>query len=495
MKKVIKLLIIVALGFGATSCSNFLDKKMEGVYNSDTFFKTQAHAEAALAGAYNSLLYNNSANALWVFGDIASDDAVKGGLPGDQADIEFIEKHQVLPNNGYVELYWKHCYEGIARANNVIARTPAVKMDDTDKAQIIAQAKFLRAYQYFNLARVYGAVPLKLQPADNPEEVHTPLSAIDKVYAQIEQDLMEAKDELPESWPGAQLGKVTKGAASALLARTFLYEKKWQQAYDEAAAVEGMGYQLEQVYGDNFKVSHDNNQESIFEVQQVAGMNPMMGNILNQWFAPRDENGYGFNTPTKNFVDEFEQTPDGVADPRLDYTLGRDGQKWFDGVDFDPSWSATGFVGKKFLQPLSEIPKGTKQDADLDVKLIRLDEVILIKAEAANELGKIAEAATELNKLRKRAREAYLFDENLPNHGAVPSNLLPDVVASSQEQMREAIRHERRVELGMESQRYFDLMRYGKDYAEKALGENQFNFEKDRYMPIPQSERDFNNNI
>ncbi|BDD07013.1 RagB/SusD family nutrient uptake outer membrane protein [Aureibacter tunicatorum] len=476
------------------SCSDFLSKDMDGIYSSDNYFKTEAHAQTALTGAYNMLLFNATENCIWVFGDIASDDATKGGLPGDQADIEFIERFETLPNNGFVEMFWQHHYEGVARCNNVVERTPQIEASEDRKNEIIAEAKFLRAYFYFQLVNVYGDIPLKLRPADNPAETHTPLFSVEQIYEQIEKDIQEAIEFLPITITGAEYGRASQGAAIGLLAKVKLFQGKWNEALEAALQVESMGYSLLPVYGDNFKIDHDNNSESIFEVQHAEGFNPMLGNILNQWFAPREENGYGFNVPTQNFVESFEVTSAGVVDPRLDYTLVREGKMW-NGEPFDPSWSPTGYISKKHLQPLSEVSKGTKQDAGLNYTYMRLAEILLIKAEAYNELGMSEMAKDEINRLRKRSREAYLYDDELSDDGTIPEGLVPEIKSGSQDQIRQAVKHERRIELGMEFHRYFDLMRYGKRDAEEALHEHSFIYEQHRYFPIPQSERDTNNNI
>ena len=181
-----------------------------------------------------------------------------------------------------------------------------------------------------------------------------------------------------------------------------------------------------------------------------------------------------------------------MVDPRLDYTVGREGQLWVNGEAFDPSWSSTGFLSKKHVQPLREVPKGTKGDAGLNYVYMRYSDVLLMKAEALNELGRTPEALDPLNTVRKRARESYLYDPKLVGFGTVPDDLLPDVTSNTQSEVRTAIRHERRVELGMEFHRYFDLARYGKNTAEAALVDMGFNYDEDRYFLIPQSEIDTN---
>ncbi|MEX0986811.1 MAG: RagB/SusD family nutrient uptake outer membrane protein, partial [Bacteroidales bacterium] len=245
----------------------------------------------------------------------------------------------------------------------------------------------------------------------------------------------------------------------------------------------------------NFMVAFENNKEAVFEIQHLADQDPFQGSALNQWFAPQSENGYFFNVPEQDFIDEFEVTPDSVFDPRLDYTVGRQGQLWLNGEAYDAAWSPTGYLQKKHLQPLSEIGKGTKGNGDLNYTYLRYSDILLIKAEALNELDRTSEALAPLNEVRKRARESYLLDEGLPGFGAVPEALLPAITTEVKSEVREAIRHERRVELGFEFHRYFDLMRYGRSTAEAALAGTGFNYDTDRYFPLPQSESDINPNI
>jgi hypothetical protein len=211
-----------------------------------------------------------------------------------------------------------------------------------------------------------------------------------------------------------------------------------------------------------------------------------MGSCLNQWFAPAIEGGYYFNTPTQSLVDEFEKLPDGTSDPRLDFTIGREGKPWINGQIFEASWSPTGYLTKKHQQPLSEVPISTKGDGDLNYIYLRYADVLLMKAEAFNELGQPDSSLSNLNKVRQRARNSF--------NGLPPAGLLADVTTTNKEELRKAIMHERRVELAMEFHRYFDLMRWGKEVAEKALGEG-FSYEKNHYQPIPQNEIDANNAI
>lgn len=488
MKKIYILFLFV---FSATACSDFLDERREGTYSDDTFYRTAAHAEIALTGAYNTISFSSTFNMLWVFGDVVSDDAVKGGIPGDLADVTFLEQFNYARSAESLGKIWRQYYEGINRVNFLLHYGERIDMDETRKAQIMAEAKFIRSYLLFHLTNIFGAIPLRVEPVLSPDQSPLAPSSQADVYAQIKKDLAEAAEVLPVT--PTLTGAASKGSAYGLLAKVNLFDGQWQASLDAITALEGLGkYSLQSVYKNNFIDSTQNNSESIFEIQHLKNQTPSLASFLNQYFSPAQENGYYFNQPTDDFVKEFEVTAGDVVDPRLDYSVGREGQKWLNGEDFDPSWSSTGYLVKKHSQPLREVPIGLKGEAGLNYVYMRYAEVLLMKAEALNELGQSADALTPLNAVRKRARESYLFDKDLPGFGAVPADLLPDVSATGQGNVRDAIRHERRVELGLEFHRFFDLMRYGKAAAEEALGEDGFNYESNRYFLIPQSELDTN---
>ena len=500
MKKI--LIISIAIFTLGTSCKKFLDETPQGPYPASEFFQTEAHAKLAINACYELLSFANSDNRLWVVSDVVSDDAAKGGFPGDQADIELIDNFQISADNGNIETIWGIYYEGVSRCNNVIKNVPDIDMDESLKNRILGEAFFLRGYYYFQLCNIFGNIPLILEPLP-PDEMQVTNSQQNTVYEHVESDFFTAFNFMvtalqlnPNIFPVSEFGRATPGAAKALLAKTYLFQEKWSDAVFAADEVSMYGYSLMSVYQYNFNELFDNNNEQIFQVQHLSGESPVQGSRLNQWLAPRNENGYGFDEPTQSFVDEFEMTTDSVYDPRLDYTLGRDGQLWFDGVPYSSTWSSTGYNQKKTLQPASEIPASTKGDADLNFTIIRYAEVLLIKAEALNEMGNASGALIPLNEVRKRARESYLFDPDLPGDGTIPEGLLPDVTETDQGSLRIAIRHERRVELGFESMRYFDIIRYGKQYAESALSDkSNFVYNIHKVFPIPQSELSTNSNI
>ena len=481
------LLLIFSVIF-LSACKKFLTEDLQGSFSTGTFYQNEAQASQALTGAYNAISFSSFNNAIWVFGDIASDDAVKGGNAGDQAEITYVDEFNVNASNGIIINYWTFCYEGIARANNVIANVPGITMDEAKKAQIVGEAKFIRAYSYFNLVNVFGRVPLRLVPALTQETVQVPLSDISAIYLQIERDLTDAAAVLPPSYSPGELGHATKGAALAMLGKVNLYQQKWAAASGYFQQVEALGiYHLQNKFADNFRLATDNSSEAIFAIQHLSVQNPFTGNGLNQWFAPSVDGGYYFNAPTQSLVDAFEKSSTGAVDPRLDVSIGRDGQPWYNGETFLSSWSeATGYLTKKHQQPLSEVSSPLKVDGGLNYIYLRYADLLLMKAEAFNETGLADSARANLNKVRQRARKNF--------NGTPPADLLADVTTLDKNLLATAIQKERRVELAQEFHRYFDLMRWGKTVAETALGEH-FKYETNRYFPIPQAELDANRAI
>ena len=490
--------IITLVSVTGMACKKILTQPLEGQYSSADFFTNDANANLAVNAAYTSTTFTDaSSNAIWVLGDVSSDDAIKGGNPGDQGDFQLVSDFNITPTNSAVEAVWKRYYQGVFTCNVVtdgLANNSAVSAPV--KASALAQVEFLRAYYYFNLTAAYGAIPLHLHVATSPAEAAKPLSTQAQIFAQIEQDCTAAAAALPTSWSGADLGRATKGAALALLAKTYLFEQKWALAASTAQAVDALGiYSLLPVYADNFRAATKNNAEGIFSVQHQTQLVPFQGNNLNVWFAPRSIGGYGFFYPTQSLVDNYEKSTSGVDDPRLDYSIARAGHPYFD-IAFDPTWTTTGYLSKKDCQPLSEIPTNIKGDGNLNYQAIRFADVLLIEAEALNEAGNSAGALVPLNRIRKRARESYLYDSSLPNYGTVPDGLLPDITTTDQTQLRDIIRRERRSELALEFHRFFDIIRYGSTYAGSVLGYKPlFNYNADKFFPIPESERQSNPNL
>ena len=477
-----------------TGCKKYITKDVVGQYPESEFYKTPAQAVLAINAAYQPLAFTTANNnRLWVFGDVASDDAAKGGNPGDQADIEFIDQFNINSTNGNLASIWTLLYDGITRCNIVLSKVPPIEMDKNLQTRILAEAKFLRSWYFFELVNIFGDVPIVTEPL-KPDELQITQSPVQQIFETvIEPGLTEAAGNLPVSYTGQDVGRVTSGAATALLTKAYLFENKWDKAASTAAKIVNSNvYDLLPLYSQNFNARFKNNKESVFEVQHLTGQDPKLGNELNQFFAPQIDNGYYFNAPTQNFVDEFEKTGAAIVDPRLDYTVGRDTMPWFNNRVFDKTWSpATGYLTRKHQQPLSEVTN--KSDGNLNYVAIRYADVLLWYAEALNESGHTVNALLALNRVRKRARESFLYDSLQVGYPAIPAGLLPDIISANLLDVRKAIQHERRVELGFEFHRYFDMIRWGKDYATQALSDKpNFKYDLHKHFPIPQIERDRN---
>lgn len=478
---IISLSICLLLG---TACKKSLDQPALGFYSNTDLFSNDATARTAVNAAYLPLTFTDgAANPLWVLGDVASDDVVIGGNAGEQADYTGIDLFNILPTNAAVQSLWARYYDGVNRCNVVTdgLKPDNTKLSDAVKTQSVAEVKFLRAYYYFMLTNFYGKIPLRLSVSN---VAAFPASTQAQVYLQIEKDLTDAAAGLPAKWTAAtDAGRATKGAALALLAKASLFQKKYPEAIQYVTQVEALGYQLTDKFPDNFNASAKNNTEAIFSVWHVRGAQPLQGNSLNYWFAPRSLNGAGVFYPTQNLVDNFE-----VNDPRLDLSIARAGHPYYDS-DFQASWSSTGYLSKKHVQPLSEVPSTTKNDGNLNYEAIRFADILLIKAEALNESGQSAAALDPLNKVRDRARKNY--------DGTAPADLLPIITNVDQLQLRAIIRRERRSELALEFQRFFDVIRYGQPYAEAALkpGAPNFNYTQNKFFPIPQTELNSNGSL
>ncbi len=243
-------------------------------------------------------------------------------------------------NTDLLEGEWGANYEGLYRANVVLENVPKIVMDEKLKARILGEAKFIRAWNYYNLVTVFGGVPL----ADHvlaPSEYNLPRATAEAIWDFVEKDLKEASAALwlRSEYAQADLGRITKGSAQALLVKTLLWRKKWADAKTTAEAIVNSGeYQLVANYADIFQQYGENNSESVFEIQFMNASggnwgknNANEGSFSNVFQRARGQfAGFGFNIPTKNFVDDF--FAEGFEDPRLKSTVFRIGTKWATGI-------------------------------------------------------------------------------------------------------------------------------------------------------------------
>src|ERR1700761_5482517 len=241
--KNIYICLTVSLFIISTGCKKVLDQPVLGKFQTSNFFTSDANAILGVNAAYAPLTFTDaSSNAIWVLGDLASDDAIKGSSDGDQADFLSVQLFNINPTNSAVEAVWKRYYDGVFACNVVTdgLATTQPGVSEATRASVIAQAEFLRAYYYFNLTAAYGKIPLHLK-VETPAELQSPALPQAQIYAQIEKDCQAAAAVLPATWTGADVGRATKGAALALLAKTYLFEQKWAQAAQTAQQVEALG--------------------------------------------------------------------------------------------------------------------------------------------------------------------------------------------------------------------------------------------------------------
>lgn len=461
-------------------CQNsFLDVPPQGQQPSQQFWISADDAGKAVNAMYANLReWNNAAFAPIALESMASDDAEKGSSPSDATFFNTYDNFTVTSTDGQLGGFWSGQYQTINLANQVLANIPAITMDEALKSRYLAEAKFIRAYAYFRLVRAFGDVPLRLSLAKDASEYNIARSPKAEVWAAIEKDLSEATGVLPQNYGSGDLGRVTKGAALSLHAKVAMYQKKWADVKSLTDQVMGMGYKLFPDYEQGFRVKNENNSESIFEIQcqRILGNAAASNSQYSQVQGVRGSvgGGWGFNIPTASLVAEFE-----TDDPRKDATIIFRGETTPDG-DIIPAAGDNPMYNQKSYVPFTTYISGYNEGADQNIRVIRYAEVLLMNAEANMELNNAAAALTSLNAVRARARGAKI-------------NILPNVTTTDQATLRKAIYHERRVELAMEFDRYFDVIRQGR--GAEVFGSKGFKAGKNEVWPIPQNEIDLSGGV
>lgn len=461
-----------------TSCNGWLGEETPGTAGFDDFYTVGATAIQSVNACYTPLAweYNKSYFSEWFFGDIASDDALKGGQNvADGADAYDIDNFKVNANNTICLDYYRAKYQGITRCNLTLQEVPKMILDETltesRRDCILGEAYFLRALYYFQLTRIYGGVPLVDFVVDSSEKWKQPRATQQEVYDHIIADLLQAEKLLWEKsqYPAADLGRATKGAAKAMLCKVYLYNKNYSEAYrwgkDWVQNEYGKEYRLCDNYYDNFTLAGENGPESVFEIQYMAeptsdygeGFGFTRGTFTTILTRPRltglGATGWGWNHPTQNLYDEYE-----AGDPRRDLTIGVPEGNVIHEVEIN--YLGSPYYNRKTAYIEGGLLPGLDHDSrsPLNYRLIRAADVLLLYAEAALESGDTAQAKWALEEVRKRARA-----------GATDNTVLPPFpgylgYSDNTEDLRRAIRHERRVELAMEGHRWFDLVRWGIAY-------------------------------
>ncbi len=487
MKKIFNILLAATLLLLA-SCSDFLDKYPSYAVDPESAV-TDSMAMALTNACYKTLQSSNMYNMrIWGLDIVAGNSIVGAG--GGTDGLETIQASNFIANsdNGMALYMWRSPWVGIGRCNIVLKNLPGASISENVKKRCMGEAYFLRAHYYFVLARLFGGVPLRLEPYEPGQSTAIARNTLDEVYAQIISDCKEAVNLLPakNEYGTKDLGRVTKDAALTMLADVYLtlapnHKDYYNEVINLCNQVEALGYDLTTCdYQRNFDAIHDNGPESIFEVQFSGSTEYDFwgGDVQSSWLStfmgPRNSNmvagSYGWNLPTQEFMDQYEK-----GDKRKDITVLYDGCPKFDGIDYKKSWSTTGYNVRKFLVSKSISPEYNTNPQNFVI--YRFADVLLMKAEALNEVGSTSLAVDPLNIVRTRA------------------GLLGVSSTISQADLREKIIHERRIELAFEGHRWFDLIRLDNgNYAInflKSIGHN--NISKEHLLfPIPQTEMDSN---
>lgn len=488
------LLIILMALIVITSCKKeFLDRNPQGSYTQDDYPYPGGSGpyDTYLFGAYAELRAYNVHSQFYISAvSIRSDDADKGSTPADGgASAMEMDNFPVSPSNSYTNGLWTGYYALVNKCNIVldqIKNNTTIEAPDEVKNQAAAEARFMRGYAYFMLVRLFGRVPLIDSVfTDAAAQSNVPQSEVSAIYSSIENDLTFAAANLPLKWDPSFVGRATQGAANGLLAKVYLTEKKWSEAMNTAAMVINSGqYDLSTPYDKIFGEDGENCSGSVFEIQATANATTPTANGVQ--YAPiqgvrgtGDWNlGWGWNTPSIYLVAAYEP-----GDPREQRTIMFTSTP---DTTYTTIYGETIPVGlpnprynnKVYTNPTWRAKVGDKGGWWMNIRIIRYSDVLLMYAEAANEMGNTGEALDKLEMVRARAR-------------AGNDAILPKITTTDKNELREAIHHERRVELGMEQDRFFDLVRWGTAAAAlHAAGKPNFTSGRDELLPIPQVQID-----
>lgn len=496
-----KALIIGCLGLSTVSCSDFLDKQKLGEETSGVYFNSQEKAIHSVTAAYSDLKDYRFGWAMWAFGETLSDDAIYSGSDSDNGGFQLLKDFSGTADMSLPKFRWQISYRGISKASQSIEGIEG--MDDALfttpglKKRLIAEARFLRAYYHWNLVTAFGSVPIVDHSIKTMSEKIAP-SPVDSVYSFIATELEKAEADLPvkSAYSSDDMGRVTKGAADAFLAKVNLYRQNWSEALKWSKKVIDSGeYALDPDYAHQFSFDGENGIESIFEIQFYDSETESSafynnGNFQTLFQLPRNITyGYGINQPTKSLYNAFMAENDTVRmnATLLDttevfhneladlYTALADAEASGDQAKIDAAKSdldagkakltfdRTGFYNEKMYVKPADRSIQIRNNGN-NVRVMRYAEVLLMYAEASYHLGDATEALAKMNMVRERA--------GLPDKNVSGDALL------------QAIYTERHLELAMENDRYPDLVRTGRANILPNWTEAH------EYWPVPQYEVD-----
>ncbi len=480
MKLKYNLIAIALLGFSFSSCSDFLEQNPQTDLSENDFYKTADDILSAVNGAYSSLQENDIYGNWYVFGEIPSDNT-RNQLSCSVTTQNEFDQFYIDTQNSMIANFWKAAYKVINRTNTVLGRIDGIDINADLANRYKLECKFIRALMYFNLVRVYGDVPLVLKEISISESYDILREPKENVYNQIIADLKEAQG-LPVSYPTAEDGRATQGAAKALLADVYMTLHKYAEAETILAEIINSGRYslLENTPGslniDGYKnvfspVNH-NSKEGIFEIQFLKGGYGEGSNYANN-FAPENSGTNvvavggtgGNNIPEMDIYNAYEE-----GDLRRDFSMS---------LGYYDNRKNNEWVESRYVCKYMDVPY-QNNDASNNYPVIRYADVILMYAEALNQNGKTAEACKYLNMTRRRGF-GYQTTETSP----------VDLQTTDKAQFSLMVEQERRVELAFENHRWFDLIRTGR--AVEVMRSKGFSLnETNLICPIPQKQIDVN---
>ncbi|MCB2409736.1 RagB/SusD family nutrient uptake outer membrane protein [Hymenobacter lucidus] len=483
----------LTLTAAAVGCKDFLDVAPQGQLTEDQIRTDPAAAQKLVDGVYNVMYlggFDPDTHGLQfvILTDVASDDSDKGSTPTDYGPAGEVDNFTLSPSNGIVNNVWKGYFQGINRANQALDKIPLSPAPEATKNRLIGEVRFLRGYFYFNMVRFFGGLP-KLDRVPATSEINNPAlqarASAQEIYQLIIDDLQFAAANLPLKG-ATETGRATKAAAQAMLAKVYLYQKNYQQAYDltnEIITGKSGAYGLYPTYENIWREAGANSEESIFEIQTGvnASCNNSAVNLYTVSQGPRAggrggwaDLGFGFNTPTQQLADAYEPGDKRRAGSIIFITTARTGTVLWDGFRIPSKDSVENFrySYKAYHSRTKERNCGNNDYLPKNVRIMRYAEVLLINAEAGLQTGQSGPALTRVNDVRRRAGLPALTSVTLP-----------------------AIWQERRVELALEHDRFFDLVRQesvqpGRIVPIFAAQGKTFVKGKHELFPIPQEQID-----
>ncbi|RAJ96029.1 putative outer membrane starch-binding protein [Larkinella arboricola] len=493
MKKISTLLLVAGLMAGCSEKA--LDVQNVNELTTDNYYKTEEDAMKAVNAAYATLaspeLYSQM---IHLTQELMSDET--SATASTSPSLVQMREAEADASNEVFNFLWSGCYQGVYRSNLAISRIPGVPMNEDKKSRLLGEAYFLRGLYYFTLVTNFGDVPLILKVVDvsNPVEKQPSRTATAQVYAAILKDFEEAEKRLPVAYEEDDIGRSTRGAAKGFRAKALLYRANLTNNQADYAAsaqlfkeiIDSNVYNLMPDYRDNHTNINENNRESLFEVQFSTTVDPGAfcdecgtGGLRPLEMGVRGR-AYNNVIPSEWYVKQFE-----TGDTRLLASVfGPRGSK-FDGLDYFrvleyDSWfdiKPTDYATRKYQKDAGNEFDWTT-GSDVNIRLLRFADVLLMYAEAVNSAqGPTGEAYAAVNRVRERA------------------DLKPLDPGLSKAAFMDWIMHERVVELGMEGHRWRDLVRWKKAYLELTSKGRPFDEKKHYLFPIPAKERQLNPNL